>query len=95
MKVRLSLILFWIIIAALEILVKLFFIYCWFFNVDRAVQIVLGYDRVGNVAMGQGNETISSWAGRRNSWLEPHINKMFEWLGEGKGHCDNNLERRS
>jgi hypothetical protein len=90
MKTRISLILFWFIIAILEIGVKLFFIYCWFFNVDRAVQIVLGYDRVGNVAMGQGNETVSSWAGRHNSWLEPHINKLFFWLNGEHNHCDNN-----
>ena len=92
MKLRMVLLLFWMIIVPLELLIQFWFGICWLFNTDRATAIVLGYDRLGNVAMGQGNETISSWAGKRNSWLEPIINKLFEWLGEGKNHCDRNLE---
>lgn len=92
MKPRLVLLLFWLIIVPLELAVQLWFGICLVFNTGRATAIVLGYDRLGNIAMGQGNETISSWAGRHNSWLEPIINKLFELLGQGKNHCDNNIE---
>lgn len=93
MKLRFALIFFWLIIIVSEIIVNIFTLWCILFNTKRAVEIELAFDRVGNSAMGQGNETISSWAGRHNSWMEPYINKLFEWLGEGPNHCDNNIEK--
>lgn len=90
---RLSLLFFWCIILVLEIAVQFWFFVSVIFNPVRAKAIVLAYDRLGNIAMGQGNETVSSWAGRKNSWLEPGINKLFEWLGAGKEHCDVSIER--
>lgn len=60
---------------------------------QRAVEISLGYDRLGNASMGRGNETISSWVGKRNSWQERFINKLFNILTGEVNHCDNNREQ--
>lgn len=89
---RLALCIFWWIILGLNVAAMIWFGVCIVFNPARATQIALGYDRVGNAAIGQGNETISSWAGRHNDWLEKPINKLFEWLGAGPNHCDRSLE---
>jgi hypothetical protein len=93
MRQRFALILFWFLIWGTNKVVQVWFAWCIIFNTKRATEIALAYDRVGNVSMGQGHETISSWSGRKNGWMEPYINKMFEWLGEGPNHCDTNLER--
>ena len=93
MKIRLALIIALIAIWVCDTIVQMWTVWCIVFNPKRATEIVLAYDRVGNVAMGQGNETISSWAGRHNSWMERPINLMFEWLGAGKNHCDRSVEK--
>jgi hypothetical protein len=94
MKTKLTLILFWFVVVTLEVLIHLWFLASIVFSTKRATAIILGYDRLGNIAMGQGNETISSNAGRLNRWYEPIIDKLFEWLGDGKNHCKNNIEKR-
>ena len=94
MKKRAVLFIFWIIILLLNVVIQLWMTCSLIFNVERATTIALGYDRLGNAAMGQGNETISSWAGRKNSWMEPWINKLFKVLTGEVNHCDNNLEQR-
>jgi hypothetical protein len=88
MKLRFVLCLFWIIIAVCNAAVMFWMAVCIMFNIDRATQIALGYDRVGNVAMGRGWETISSWAGRNNDWLERPINWLFKVLTGEENHCD-------
>lgn len=92
MTKRLGLLLFWIIILFFEFIVHTYLAFCIIFNTNRATEIILAYDRVGNVAMGQGNETVSSWAGRHNSWLEKYINFLFELMGQ-KNHCDSVREK--
>jgi hypothetical protein len=72
--------------------VLLFHVWCIAFNPSRGAEITLGFDRLWNVAMGQGNETVSSWEGRRNGPLEKPINWLFSKLGLGENHCDNNID---
>jgi hypothetical protein len=93
MKARLLLLLLWPLILLFDCVVQVWFGVCLIFNVPRATAIALGYDRLGNVAMNQGNETLSSWAGRNNSWLEPVIDWIFKILTGEKNHCDNNREK--
>lgn len=92
MNTRLVLIIFWFLILILNVVAQLWMLVSIVTGSPRATSIALGYDRLGNVVMGQGNETISSWAGRRNSWMEPYINKMFKILTGEDNHCDRNRE---
>ena len=92
MKTRFLLILVWPFVLLFELIVQIWFLVSLIFNIDRAIKIILGYDRLGNIAMGQGNETISSWTGRHNSWLEPIINWIFKVLTGEDNHCDKHLE---
>lgn len=89
---RLALCIFWFIILGLNVAAMIWFAVCIMFNPTRATQIALGYDRVGNAAMGQGNETISSWAGRHSSWMERPINWLFKALTGEENHCNHSRE---
>ena len=95
MKQRLVLIFFWLVIALLSGVILFWMAVAILFNINRATVIALAYDRLGNVAMGQGNETISSWAGKRNSWLEKPINFLFKILTGEVNHCDNSKEAQN
>ena len=72
--------------------VNLYYLWCIAFVPKRGAEIVLGIDRLWNVAMGQGNETVSSWEGRHIGPLEKPINWLFSRLVIGDNHCDNNLD---
>lgn len=89
MKLRFALILFWIIIAVANAAVMFWMAVSILFNTDRAIQIAVAYDRVGNVAMGQGYETLSSYYGKKNNTMEKFINWLFFVLTGEKNHCDN------
>ena len=88
MKTRLVLIFFWFVILAANVLIQMWFTLSIVFSVKRATAIAMGYDRLGNAAMGQGNETISSWAGRHGGWQERFINWLFRLLTGEENHCD-------
>jgi hypothetical protein len=90
---RVALFIAYMLILVIELAVHFWFVVSLLFNTERALAIVLAYDRLGNVAMGQGNETVSSWAGRRNSWLEKPINFLFKILTGETNHCDSHLEK--
>lgn len=89
MKVRLVLILAWLIIAPLSIATWIWMAVGILFNMPRATSIAVAYDRLGNAAMGQGDrETISSWSGKKNGWQERFINWLFFHLMGETNHCD-------
>ena len=89
---RIHLFLALLFVLFVGIVTTVWYAWCCIFNTGRALAILLAVDRLGNVAMGQGNETISSWEGRRNGPLEKPINWLFSKLGLGEDHCDNNRE---
>lgn len=94
MKLRLALVFFWFAIAFFNGIVMLYMAFCILFNTDRATKISVAYDRVGNAAMGNNStETISSWAGRTNHWMEKPINYLFKILTGEDNHCDKWLDR--
>jgi hypothetical protein len=92
MKQRLVLLFFWFVILLTNIVIQVWMLASIITGSNRAMEIALAYDRLGNAAMGRGNETISSWCGKRNGWQERFINKLFEWMGAGTNHCDNSRE---
>ena len=86
---RLILLFFMLIISVCNVFVMSWMFISIFFNPQRALEIAIAYDRLGNAAMGQGgNETISSWAGRNNHWLEKPINWVFKILTGEDNPCD-------
>ncbi len=93
MKVRLVLLFFWFVILAVNVAIQFWMLVSICFNVKRAVAIAIAYDRLGNAAMGQGYETISSYAGKKNGWQEKFINWLFFVLTGERNHCDRNRER--
>lgn len=92
MKQRLVLTFFWFTIALFNIAVMFWMAASIMFSVKRATAIAIAYDRLGSAAMGNGQETISSWAGKKNSWQEQFINWLFKTLTGEENHCDNNRE---
>lgn len=92
MKQRLALTFFWFVIALFNVAVLFWMGVAIVFNLKRATDIAIGYDRLANTAMGQGHETISSWAGKRNGWEEKAINWLFKTLTGEENHCDNHRE---
>ena len=93
MKRKAVLLFFWFIILLTNCVIQLWMLIEIVFNTDRAVSMAIAYDRLGNAAMGQGDkETISSWSGRKDSWQEKVIDKLFNILTGEVNHCDNNRE---
>lgn len=89
MRIRLVLMLAWLVIGLLNGTVWFWMGISILFNTTRAVSIAVAYDRLGNAAMGQGDqETISSWSGRKNGWQERFINWIFLHLTGEENHCD-------
>lgn len=93
MKTRLVLLLAWLIIFPLSLLVWVYMGVGILFNVERATSIALGWDRLGNASLGQGDmQTISSWSGRHGGWQERFIDWIFFNMTGEVNHCDNNIE---
>lgn len=94
MRTRLVLLFFWFAIAVLNCAVWIWMGVSILFNTKRAIDIAIAYDRLANISMGQGDETISSWSGKKNSWQEEFINWLFFQLTGEVNHCDANRELR-
>jgi hypothetical protein len=90
-KKRMVLFIFLIIIYFLNKIIQLWMLGSIIMGSKRALDIAVGYDRIGNIAMGQGNEKISSYYGRKHGWQERFIDWLFKTLTGEVGHCANSL----
>jgi hypothetical protein len=85
------LLIFWFIIGCCNFVGQFWLLGSIIAGSPRATTICEGYDRVGNILMGQGNETISSYYGKKGGWQEKFINWLFLKLTGEANHCKNHI----